>query len=278
VALRLLLVDDVPEFRSVLGRALASRGNYTVVGEARDGRTAIELAQAAQPDLIVLDLALPDLAGHDVLTGLRDAAPDALVVVCSGSHTVDRLARHPSVEAYIDKTQDIDYVVDLIDEIGDRVARSATMSLGPDAREVALARSFAADRCTEWGRAAVAGDASVVVSELVANALVHVQSSCELTLGLRADVLRIDVADHGGGMPDVRDVTVDDEHGRGLLLVSILCTAWGSEPRDDGKSVWAELLAPSTMEGVRRTRRPGSGGVAGPARGEQLVDAFSTFD
>lgn len=258
--LRLLLVDDVPELRAVLAQALELRGNFTVVAQAGDGETAITLAREHQPDLIVLDLGLPDLKGRDLLKGLRAAAPDALVVVYSGSHTPDRAAITRSVEAYVEKTQDIDYLVDLLDEIGDRIPRHATMRLGPDARDVALARRFVADRCVEWDRPSIAYDAAVVVSELVSNALVHVQSSCELTVGLRGDVLRIDVVDHGGGMPDLQNATPHDEHGRGLLLVSMLCTAWGSEPRDDGKSVWAELHAEPASPGRPSRRLGGSGG------------------
>lgn len=255
MSLRLLLVDDVPELRGELRQALELRGNFTVVGEAADGTTAIESAREHEPDLIVLDLGLPDLAGRDLLTELRAAAPDALVVVSSGSHTSERPAISRRVEAYVERSQDVSYVVDLLDEIGNRIPRSATMRLGPDSREVGLARRFVLDRCVKWGRPAIADDAAVVASELVANAMVHVHSSCELTLGLRGEVLRIEVVDHGAGMPDLHDATADDEHGRGLLVVSILSTAWGSEPRDDGKSVWAELKAEAASPGSSRRER-----------------------
>lgn len=275
MALRLLLVDDVPGLRAVLRQALELRGNFTVVGETGDGTTAIALAREHEPDLILLDLGLPGLAGRDLLTELRAAAPDALVVVSSGSHTPDRPSIRRRVEAYVDRTQDIGYVVDLLDEIGNRIPRSATMPLGPDAREVGLARRFVLDRCVEWGRSAIADDAAVVASELVANAMVHVQSSCQLTLGLRGEVLRIEVVDHGGGMPDLHDATADDEHGRGLLVVSILCTAWGSEPRDDGKSVWAELRAEPSAADLRRRRLGEGGASAGPSRNGRRVEAFS---
>ncbi|HLW45627.1 MAG TPA: response regulator [Acidimicrobiales bacterium] len=270
--LRLILVDDVPELRSVLGQALRLRGNFSIVGEAGNGEKAIALAREHQPDLIVLDLGLPDLAGQDVLTGLRDAAPDALVVVYSGSHTPERASIARSVEAYIDKSRDVSYVVDLLDEIGNRIPRTATTRIGPDVHEIALARRFVIDRSREWARASIADDAAVVVSELVANALVHVRSGCELTVGLRGDVLRIEVVDHGGGMPDLQDATLNDEHGRGLLLVSMLCTAWGTEPLDDGKSVWAELHAgPSTID-LGRSRSGASGAAGGGGGGAAVGD------
>jgi CheY-like chemotaxis protein len=275
VPLRVLLVDDVPELRAELARALGLRGHFTISGEAGDGRSAVVLARRHQPDLIVLDLGLPDLAGRDVLTELRACAPDALVVVYSGSHTPDRAAITQSVEAYVDKTQDIDYLADLLDDIGNRIPRSATMRLGPDARDVASARQFVVDRCTEWGRPSVADDAAIVVSELVSNALVHVRSSCELTIGLRGDVLRLDVVDHAGGMPDLQAATDSDEHGRGLLLVSMLCAAWGSEPRDDGKIVWAELRAEASPLDLRPPRREDGAGAAGTVHSADRADPLA---
>lgn len=273
--LRVLLVDDVPELRAALARALGSRGNFTISGQAGDGRSAVDLARRHQPDLIVIDLGLPDLAGRDLLTELRACAPDALVVVYSGSHTPDRAAITQSVEAYVDKTQDIDYLADLLDDIGNRIPRSATMRLGPDARDVAAARQFVVERCTEWGRPSVADDAAIVVSELVSNALVHVRSSCELTMGLRGDVLRLDVVDHAGGMPDLQAATAADEHGRGLLLVSMLCAAWGSEPRDDGKIVWAELRAEASPLDLRPPRREDRAGSAGTVHSGDRADPLA---
>jgi CheY-like chemotaxis protein len=262
-----LLLDDVPELRAALRHALELRASFVVAGESGDPRTAVALAREHQPDLIVIDLGLSDLAGRGVLTRLRAAAPDAFVLVHSGSHVPDRAAISRSIDALVDKSQDksrdklpdIDYVVDLLDEIGSRIPKQATMRFGPDIHDIALARRFVADCCAEWDRSPICDDAAIVVSELVANALVHTRSACEMTVGLRDDVLRVEVVDHGGGMPDLRDGAVGDERGRGLVLVSILCSAWGSEPRDDGKSVWAELRAEPSPEDGRRSGVSGAG-------------------
>lgn len=250
---RLILVDHAVERRAALAQALESHRNFTVLGEAGDGEAAISLAVEHQPDLIVLDLGLPDVAGSDVLAGLR-AAADALIVVYRGSGMPEHSTANRNVDAYIDKTEDLSGVVELLDRIGSRIPRTATMRVGPDAHEVALARRFVVERCTDWGRPAIVDSAAIVVSELVTNAFVHVHSDCELTVGLRGDVLRIEVADHGRGTPGLRDATLDDEHGRGLQLVNALCTAWGSEPRDDGKAVWAELRTKPSEAGLRPER------------------------
>jgi DNA-binding response OmpR family regulator len=260
VPLRLILVDHAVARRAALAKVLRLHPKFALVGEADDGEAAISLAREHQPDFIVLDLGLPDIEGSDVLAGLRAAAPDALVVAYGDSRTPERAALSRCVDAYVDKPQDLNVVVDLLDELGGRTTRSATMRLGQDAREVALARRFVVEHCIDWDRPATVDAAAIVASELVTNAFVHVQSDCELTVELRGDLLRIEVADHGRSTPDLQDTTLDDEHGRGLLLVNALCAAWGSEPRDDGKVVWAEL--PTRRQGVeRRPRRPAPEGA-----------------
>ena len=80
---------------------------------------------------------------------------------------------------------------------------------------------------------------------------------CELRAGLTDRVLRLQVTDYGPGMPDPRAADARAEHGRGLLLVSALCVAWGVEALPDGgKVVWAELLrsdAPANTAAVTVT-------------------------
>jgi threonine synthase len=67
---RVLIVDDTDEARLLFRRILQSQGNYTLF-EAADGRQAIELARKELPDLILLDLMLPDLDGFAVLDELK---------------------------------------------------------------------------------------------------------------------------------------------------------------------------------------------------------------
>ena len=141
----MLLVEDVAELRSVLRQALQLRGGFEVVAEVGDGATAIVAAARHQPDVVVLDLALPDIAGHEVLTRLRAVAPGAQVVVYTGSITPDRFPLAAQVEAYVSKDQDVGYLVDLlvtqIDAAFRRVAafrfaNTTAEKLGGDWREV----------------------------------------------------------------------------------------------------------------------------------------------
>ncbi|HEY4410041.1 MAG TPA: response regulator [Acidimicrobiia bacterium] len=238
-----LLVDDVPELRSVVRQALRLRGGFDVVAEAEDGATAIGAAARHQPDVVVLDLGLPDLEGHEVLTRLRVVSPVAQIVVYTGSITPDRFALSDQVEAFVTKNQDVSYLVDLLSRLTGRRYDTARLDLGPDTSEVVEARRFVAEQCAKWGCGDLVEDAELVVTELVSNALIHGLSRCELLVGLTDTVLRLQVVDHGPGMPDPRSAGQGDEHGRGLLLVSMLCEAWGVETLPGGgKIVWAEIV------------------------------------
>jgi DNA-binding NarL/FixJ family response regulator len=87
---RILVVDDHPLTRDALSLLLAQHG-FDVVGLASDGREAIQLARKLEPDLILLDLTMPDMDGITALPMLRDAAPNAEVVVLTASGTEENL-------------------------------------------------------------------------------------------------------------------------------------------------------------------------------------------
>jgi DNA-binding NarL/FixJ family response regulator len=85
-----LIVDDHPLTRGALGSLLRGNG-FEVVGEAADGREAISWARDLQPDLVLLDLSMPELDGIDALPELRAAAPACEVVVLTASGSEDNL-------------------------------------------------------------------------------------------------------------------------------------------------------------------------------------------
>lgn len=224
-------------------RALALRGGFEVVAEAGDGATAAALAEEHQPDVVVLDLGLPDLAGREVLSRLRRAAPAAQVVIFSGTHTPDRDEVIREADAFVEKGRDVSYLVELLADLSRRVHRSASMRLDGSLADIPAARRFLVRQCEEWGCEILLDEAELVVSELVTNAVVHASTPVEVRLALVGGMLRIEVADRGGGLPDVRAPSTEDAHGRGLVLVNGLSNAWGVEPLAEGKCVWAELSA-----------------------------------
>ena len=79
-----MVVDDHPMWRDAVARDLAEAG-YDVVATVSDGAQALRVAAATQPDVVVLDLQLPDMSGVEVTRGLRAAHPAARVLVLSAS-------------------------------------------------------------------------------------------------------------------------------------------------------------------------------------------------
>lgn len=82
--IRVLLVDDTADVRDLVRLVLTLDGRFEVVGEAGDGREAIDAATTLQPDAVVLDLAMPMMDGLQALPKIRRRVPGAKIVVLSG--------------------------------------------------------------------------------------------------------------------------------------------------------------------------------------------------
>jgi DNA-binding NarL/FixJ family response regulator len=82
-----LICDDNQAMRALLRVVVEQRPTLRVVGEAADGHDAIREATRLQPDVILLDLAMPRRTGLEVLPELRQIAPEAKIIVFSGFST-----------------------------------------------------------------------------------------------------------------------------------------------------------------------------------------------
>lgn len=121
---------------------------------------------------------------------------------------------------------------------------------------VPVARRFATETLRGWRFPTETIEiAELVVSELVGNAVEHGDGAAELTMTLRESTVRVAVLDRNPAMPTVMTPTPVDDRHRGLLIVSALTSAWGTERTAAGKSVWAELAGADT---------PGSSAGDGP--------------
>jgi CheY-like chemotaxis protein/anti-sigma regulatory factor (Ser/Thr protein kinase) len=242
VPIRVLLVDDVVEVRTLVRTSLRFRGGFEVVGEAADGAEAVKLAAQLRPDVVVLDLGLPDIAGREVLTRVRASAPLSKVVVFSGLDSIDRSWVNDNAEGLVLKDADLGYLVDLLESVTSPGESQAAINLPDDLTSVSVARRFVRERLRDWGIDGPLDDALLVVSELAANALTHARSSYQVRLSATDHALRIEVDDQGAGTPEPQPLTETEEHGRGLHLVGALAASWGMESGDGGgKMVWAEL-------------------------------------
>ena len=95
----ILIVDDHASFR-LQARALLEASGHEIVGEAADGRSAIELAASLRPDVVLLDIGLPDIDGFEVARQIttRDDAP-AVILTSSRDAAAygPRIAESPAV-------------------------------------------------------------------------------------------------------------------------------------------------------------------------------------
>lgn len=103
--MRIVIVEDHLMFREVLRKVCTEELRHAVVGEADDGRRAVELVARTKPDLVLLDLHLPNLDGFGVVEEIRKSEPETRILVLSShcdEYTVYR-AERARVQGFVDK-------------------------------------------------------------------------------------------------------------------------------------------------------------------------------
>ena len=131
--LRVLVVDDHDVVREGLKGALASDPRFVLVGEAANGRNALQSARRTLPDVVVLDLHLPDVSGEEVCSLLRGLLPSAVILVLTSyltEETVRRVAR-AGASAYVTKAAGLPQLRAALDEIWADRGQSIDVSKAP---------------------------------------------------------------------------------------------------------------------------------------------------
>jgi two-component system, NarL family, response regulator NreC len=82
-AIRILIVDDHAILRDGIRALLERESQFKVVGEAADGRAALELTRQLQPDIVLMDVAMPMLNGLEATTQVLQCSPDSKVIILS---------------------------------------------------------------------------------------------------------------------------------------------------------------------------------------------------
>jgi DNA-binding NarL/FixJ family response regulator len=102
---RVLVVDDAANLRELLTVLLDVEDDFEVVGTAADGVQALDRADALEPDVVLLDLAMPVMDGLQALPALRARLPHARIVIFSGfeHEALAREALAAGADAYIEK-------------------------------------------------------------------------------------------------------------------------------------------------------------------------------
>jgi anti-sigma regulatory factor (Ser/Thr protein kinase) len=121
-------------------------------------------------------------------------------------------------------------------------AAEAMLELAPDPTSPMKARVFLAMTLHEWGCDDVGDVAALLVSEVVTNAVEHVQSTALLTASYDQGRVEVRVQDESDALPLLQRSDPEAEAGRGLMLLNALADQWGIEPlAGGGKSVYFAL-------------------------------------
>lgn len=114
-----MIVDDSLFIRKILRGILAERG-YTVAAEASSGIEAMRNLHTCHPDIILLDIILPDSNGLDLLESIIKACPTSQVVVCSsiGQQTIMQKSLDLGAKAFIQKPFTPESVAEVLQSLG----------------------------------------------------------------------------------------------------------------------------------------------------------------
>jgi len=262
---RLLIVDDNPGYRRLVRMALDEDPVFDVVAEAGSAEDAVAVLDRLRPDIALVDVLLPSGQGFRLPGVLRKAVPSCIVVLTSAHPDGDLAAnRQLGGIAFLPKSvppselgRELGALVSVISQVQD-ARQEAFLQLPASQDSPRAARRFVERILAEWGCDELVDIVTLLVSELVGNAVLHAGSDIDLSVRLMAERLRVDVIDRSALLPRRRDATDDEQTGRGSGLVERLTAAWGVTGRPDGKSVWFEMAVPNQATTSLSPPRPGS--------------------
>ena len=87
---KILIVDDNDLMRTLL-RGILRNEEYQIVGEAKNGVVALEMVERVKPDLVCMDVMMPEMDGLEALQNIKAAHPEILVVMVTGNPSVDNV-------------------------------------------------------------------------------------------------------------------------------------------------------------------------------------------
>ncbi len=251
--MRLLVVDDDPDYRLLVALALADRPEIELVGAVGTAEEAADSAGRIRPDLVLVDLLLEGAESGAVVAGLHWAAPDAAVIgtsafpdrevgpVGGGSgQVVGHLSKAVAPSRLADEILLMAGMVGVVR----RTIAAASARLAPEAPSARQARRFVDETLRQWDCDELLDTVELLVSELVTNAVIHARSDVDVSVQLLPDRVRIEVADQSPDGIRRRELSAEGSSGRGIAMVESLASAWGVTTKRSGKAVWFEVVRP----------------------------------
>ena len=120
--IRVLIADDHSLFAEALEAILAVEERIKVVGRARDGKEAVELARSLEPDVVLMDIAMPVMDGVEATKRIRKSRATACVLMLTGSSSSDDVdrARRAGAAGYITKDRIASQLIEAIIVVASR--------------------------------------------------------------------------------------------------------------------------------------------------------------
>lgn len=114
-----LVVDDVPQHRTLLCLDLEDSGLFTVLDSAADGNEAVVKAAACKPDIVLLDVSMPERDGIDALPEIKAVSPDSKIVMLTSQESTDVVtaAKEAGAEGYLIKGISSETLIDALQHI-----------------------------------------------------------------------------------------------------------------------------------------------------------------
>jgi DNA-binding NarL/FixJ family response regulator len=121
---RVLVVDDHPAFRQALTTALDMMDEIEVAGEAAGGLAACRQAVHVEPDVVLMDLSMPDLSGFDAMERIHEQQPRLPVVILTADADpeVEAEARRAGASGFVAKGSRLDDIVIILHEVAEKSA------------------------------------------------------------------------------------------------------------------------------------------------------------
>ena len=158
--------------------------------------------------------------------------------------------------------------------------RREVLELRGGREDVREGRRFLTDILIRLGWEERAEDASLLLSELLANVALHARTSCLVKVSASADRVRVEVEDRSPVLPKVQHFAIDTTTGRGLQLVDRVAESWGAEPTAGGKQVWFCLEREAAEAGPPSRASASSGGLDASEQADidALLDSWDSWD